>query len=480
MTIKKYSGKTKEEAIEAAKAELGSSVVIMNIKEVRGKGLAGMFKSPTYEVTAAVEEDAAPVVTPITPKQSSLTPRFSAAADERITVPPMEPEKSAGTGMVHPMNTMASMEPEKSTNYSAPKNMASAINTFAKAPESPMFPIGEDELRSAFEEITAVVEKGEIERVGTASDTPLVKKEAVREVAPAPVKVKTEKVQPPKSRPQVRAQMDNRAALADDEQKGFLKMLYNTLMDNEVDERYVNQILENLDPMLSAGSSLDTMISNVYQKMVLMFGKPSVITLSHKRPKIVFIIGPTGVGKTTTIAKLAAQFMLEKGKKVGLLTSDTYRIAATEQLEVYARILSAPFSVLLDNDRINEEIKKLRDMDLILVDTAGFSHRNQSQRDDLKHMLEKVDEEYEKSVYLVLSATTKYHDLREIVDTYSSFTDFDIIFTKLDETRTYGNILNTRLYTKAELSYVTTGQNVPADIEVIDSQKIVKSLLGGH
>ena len=452
MTIKKYTGKTKEEAIEAAKTELGSSVVIMNIKEVKGKGLAGMFKSPTFEVTAAIEEDAAPIVTPITPKQSALTPRFSAVADEQLSVPPVEPEV-------------------KKPVYASPKSAAAKPASPKAAPIKPAFPVDEKDLKSAFEEISAVVEKGGIDKLESVKkeESPLIKKTE----AFVPVNSAV-------SEKRVKQKMDNRAALLDDEKKGFVKMLYNTLMDNEVEQRYVNSIIEQLDPMLSGGSSLDSLIASVYQKMVLMFGDPSVITLSEKKPKGVFIIGPTGVGKTTTIAKLAAKYMIEKGKKVGLLTSDTYRIAATEQLEVYARILSAPFTVLLDNSRINEEIKNFRDMDLILVDTAGFSHRNQSQREDLKNMLEMVDGSYEKAIYLVLSATTKYHDLKEIVDTYKSFTDFDIIFTKLDETRTYGNILNTRLYTGSSLSYVTTGQNVPDDIEIIDSQKIVKSLLGGH
>ncbi len=447
MTIKKYTGKTKDEAIEAAKNELGSSVVIMNIKEVRGKGLAGMFKSPTFEVTAAIEEDSVPVVTPITPKQNSLTPRFSAVADEQIKVPPIE-------------------DREESTPVYTKKPMP-----------KPAFPVDEQDLKDAFEEIGAVVEKGGIDQVIPESKTQgaLYKKSQVSAAASPSIE---KEVKPVKQKP--KAPEPDRSALGDDEQRGFLKILYNTLMDNEVEERYVNRILENLDPMLLAGSSLDHMINNIYQKMVLMFGKPRVITFSEKKPKVVFIIGPTGVGKTTTIAKLAAKYMLEKGKKVGLLTSDTYRIAATEQLQVYARILSAPFTIIVDNANINDEIKKMRDMDLILVDTAGFSHKNQQQRQDLKSMLEAVDESYDKDIYLVLSATTKYHDLKEIVDTYKSFTDFDIIFTKLDETLAYGNILNIRLYTDAQMSYVTTGQNVPDDIEIIDSQKIVKSLLGGN
>ena len=264
------------------------------------------------------------------------------------------------------------------------------------------------------------------------------------------------------------------------EQLNFLKMLYNILMDNEVDEKYVNQILDDLDNVLSSGSSLDYLISNVYQKLVLKFGKPNIISLSENRPKIVFIIGPTGVGKTTTIAKIASDYQINRKNNVAFITTDTYRIAATDQLKTYADIINSPFSVAMDAEEFNKEVQSYKDMDLILVDTAGFSHKNQGQKEDLKSILNSVPENYDKEVYLVLSATTKYQDLKEIVDTYKNFTDFKLIFTKLDETSAYGNILNMKLYTNADLSYVTTGQGVPDDIEVFDSQKIVKQLLGGN
>ncbi len=113
------------------------------------------------------------------------------------------------------------------------------------------------------------------------------------------------------------------------------------------------------------------------------------------------------------------------------------------------------------------------------MDTAGFSHKNDSQREDTKKLLESLPEGVESQIYLVLSSTTKYADLRDITDSYKGFCDFALIFTKLDETNRYGNILNLRLHTGAPLSYVTTGQNVPEDIEVLDTQKLVKRLLGG-
>ena len=120
------------------------------------------------------------------------------------------------------------------------------------------------------------------------------------------------------------------------------------------------------------------------------------------------------------------------------------------------------------------------DYALIFVDTAGFSHKNETQREDMKRLINGLAPEYDKEVYLVLSATTKYHDLLEIVDSYHEISAFKLIFTKLDETTAYGNILNIKLYSGADLSYVTNGQNVPADLEVFHTQKIVKQLLGGR
>ena len=137
-------------------------------------------------------------------------------------------------------------------------------------------------------------------------------------------------------------------------------------------------------------------------------------------------------------------------------------------------------SIVYSVEELDEAIKKFEDYDLIFVDTAGFSHKNEVQREDIKRLINGINPDFEKEVYLVLSATTKYNDLIEIVDIYREISDFKLIFTKLDETSTYGNILNVKMYTGADLSYVTNGQNVPDDIEVFDTQKIVKQLLGGR
>ena len=130
-------------------------------------------------------------------------------------------------------------------------------------------------------------------------------------------------------------------------------------------------------------------------------------------------------------------------------------------------------------EEVNESIAKVSDCDLVLIDTAGFSHKNSEQGDDIKRLIDSVDKKYEKEVFLVVSATTKYKDLLSIADVYRGIADYRLIFTKLDETSAYGNLLNLRLYSGAELSYTTNGQNVPNDIELFNTQKIVKQLLGG-
>lgn len=171
---------------------------------------------------------------------------------------------------------------------------------------------------------------------------------------------------------------------------------------------------------------------------------------------------------------------MDYGKKVALLTADTYRIAAAEQLRTYANILDTPLTVIYSSEEMNAAIERVKDYDLVLVDTAGFSYKNEDQRKDMRNLIESLDDKYEKDVYLVLSSNYKIPRFVEIVDKYHEISDYKIIFTKLDETSSYGSLLNIRMYSGADVSYVTTGQNVPDDIEIFQSQKIVKQLLGGR
>jgi len=259
----------------------------------------------------------------------------------------------------------------------------------------------------------------------------------------------------------------------------YLQLIYKQLINSDVDERYANALLSEIDFSFKKELSMDNLLASVYQKIVLKLGQPKVITVDERRPKFIFFIGPTGVGKTTTIAKIASKFKIKDKYNVAFLTADTYRIAAVEQLRTYANILGVPLSVVYSSEEMKQAAADFTDFDLVFVDTAGRSHRNKEQRDDLEALINAIPEE-DREIYLVLSATTKYQDLVKITEVYKDIANFSIIFTKLDETTTIGNIFNIRMLTQAPLSYATYGQNVPDDISKIDTQSIAKQLLRGQ
>ena len=410
MTIKKFQGKTKEEAIQKAKAEFGENAVIMNVKEIPPKGILVFFKTSTFEVTAAMEEKDNSVISLQKNIASVKKDNINLAADEEIKLPKIQRQ----------------------------------TYDIISEPAEPIENKNDKRIEERLENISSMLEKN----LGSA----------IKE------KSENETTQP-----------NSKTS----EEFQFIRMLYNTLLKNEVDEKYINQVFDEVEKFVRPGNNLDMILGNVYQKLILRLGQPQTITTSAAKSKVVFFIGPTGVGKTTTIAKIASKYRVEHDKKVAFITTDTYRIAATDQLKVYANILNAPMEIVYSADEINTAISKLSDYDMIFVDTAGFSHKNLAQKEETRKTIAAVDPEIDKEVFLVLSATTKYRDLKQIIDIYNQISEYKIIFTKLDETESYGNILNIRLYAKADLSYVTIGQNVPDDIEVLDTQKIVKQLLGG-
>ncbi|AZV55975.1 flagellar biosynthesis protein FlhF [Clostridium sp. AWRP] len=190
---------------------------------------------------------------------------------------------------------------------------------------------------------------------------------------------------------------------------------------------------------------------------------------------IVVLVGPTGVGKTTTIAKLAGKLSLIEKKKVGLITIDTYRIGAVEQLKTYADIMNIPFQVVFTIKDMGKAIENMSDCDVILIDTTGRSSKNKMQISELRAFIDKVNTD---NIHLVISCTTKNRDIDVIVEGYKELNYNNVIITKLDETSTYGSILNILQAAKKPISFVTTGQNVPEDIKVMNTEELVKLVLG--
>jgi len=261
----------------------------------------------------------------------------------------------------------------------------------------------------------------------------------------------------------------------------FLRMVYKQLIDNSVEESCANQIIAEVEKSIKKEATLDNVLAAVYQKIILKLGEPKEIEYDGNQKKIYFFVGPTGVGKTTTIAKLASDLKINKHAKLALMTSDTYRIAAVEQLRIYANILELPLQVIYESEDLSENLKLVSEYDTIFVDTAGRSHKNEEHCNELEELLHSLPDNcgYEPEVFLVLSITTKYSDLENICNKYKNMCQYHIIFTKLDETTGIGNILNVAMLDEGRISYETSGQNVPDDINVIDVQRVAKQLLGG-
>lgn len=429
MIIKKYIGKTEEEAIELAKAELGSNAIIMNTKEIVPHGLFKFFRKLSYEVTAAVDE-----IQQLSTDAFQFQKEFEASESSTPDFGKLQQALNEGQFAPAPDSKVAQKEAERERLIKSNQ-------------------IVEDGL---WDNSTNKENNNELEqRLNTLQD--LLEKQITL------------------SREDEKEEKET----AVDKNQAYLDLIRKQLMQNEVEECYVEQILDEIKDTLGQNTTLDNILASVYQKIVLKIGPPNLIDLKTKRTKYIFFIGPTGVGKTTTIAKIASMMKLAKKSKVALITSDTYRIAAVEQLRVYANILDIPFHVVYAAEEMDRFKKQLHGYDLVLVDTAGRSHNNQEQKEDLCNILKTVPER-DKETFLVLSATTKYKDLVDITSTYSEVCKYNLIFTKLDETDKIGNIYNIHILTGAPLSYVTEGQNVPNDIGKVDAQKIAKQLLGGN
>lgn len=190
---------------------------------------------------------------------------------------------------------------------------------------------------------------------------------------------------------------------------------------------------------------------------------------------IMVLVGPTGVGKTTTVAKLAANFALIAEKDVGIITADTYRIAAVDQLRTYANLIGAPLSVVYTPQEMKRAVDEHRGRDLIIIDTAGRGQYDKMQMNELRAFLSVLENP---QIHLVISATTKTEDLVDIVKRFQAIEFNHLIITKLDETRTFGPLLHLGRLCGKEISYLTAGQSVPDDIEVAEANAIVDRLLG--
>jgi flagellar biosynthesis protein FlhF len=257
----------------------------------------------------------------------------------------------------------------------------------------------------------------------------------------------------------------------------FLKEVYLNLLQQDVDEKFAiaitNTVLKKLHPQrIESRHGVEQLVLQTIAADFPAAPAPA----SRKKTRVVVLVGPTGVGKTTTIAKMAAIEKLANGKSVGLISCDTYRIGAIEQLKTFAVIADIPMQVVYRASDVAAAVKKYQKFDVVFVDTVGRSQKAKKELAELGKIVTatKADE-----VHLVLSAQTNYPTLRQIVETFSAFEPTRLIFSKMDEAAIFGPLYNIMQKTKIPVSFFATGQAVPDDISVSDGMTFAKMLYQG-
>ncbi|PKM81498.1 MAG: flagellar biosynthesis protein FlhF [Firmicutes bacterium HGW-Firmicutes-13] len=253
---------------------------------------------------------------------------------------------------------------------------------------------------------------------------------------------------------------------------GVLEHIHRRLLDNEIDREIACQLIEEIGRDFPDNELTESQVNSLIQDKI---GRRLKVIKFNGQRNIFCFVGPTGVGKTTTLAKLAAHFAIFKEKRVGLITIDTYRIGAVEQLKTYAQLMGLPIEVVMSPKELSRAIEDMKDLDIIMIDTAGRNSKNHMQIGEIKGFLKVVPGAV---IFLVLSVTTKCKDLITIADNFKPADYNSLIFTKLDETDTFGSILNLTSYTSLPVSYLTIGQKVPEDLEIATEERLTSLILG--
>ncbi|MEO1130797.1 MAG: flagellar biosynthesis protein FlhF [Planctomycetota bacterium] len=420
MTIRTFRGRTPAEALAQVKRELGPDAVILNTRTERVGGVLGIGVRSVTEITATV--DAPGVRRPRRPRtREQLTDQVElSAAPTGVVPPPSAPPRPA---------QRVAPSPEPQPVAVEPKVPAPSVLEVVEAPPG-----------------------------ANMSDEMAVLKRMVGQVLR-------------------RSRGQSAGALPAALEQCYLQMIESEVASELADE-IVGAVREELSPaeLRSADVVRRTVLKHLAGLIQVDADASAPERPETGRPRTIALIGPTGVGKTTTVAKLAATYKLRHGKHVGLVTSDTYRIAAVDQLRTYANIIGLPIEIALTPNEMARACRALQDCDVILIDSAGRSQHDTPRIDELRAFIGAAAPD---EVHLVMSCTSSESVLRRTASVFGALDPSHVIFTKLDEAVNFGMLINVVRGVNASLSFVTTGQEVPDQIEHGNADRLARLVLEG-
>ncbi len=415
MKILTFSGATPAEALKKAQLEVGEEAMLIETREVQKKSLG---KSALYEIVVGIEENAMPVSKP-KPKN-----------DEPFMK--QRPLAQKSSDVLYNISEAAKQI----------SKIAEVTETDRPTRQTP--PAESEDLKRI---------KEEIEKLG--DKVKLIQNMFWDEKSP-----KTSAPIPPE-----------------------FAEIYRLALQSGMDQNHLDEIMQlTLEHMPSKMRESSETVKRYFQVLMRKMIPVRLETAPKSgSKKVIMLVGPTGVGKTTSIAKLAARFsyLLDKKYKVGLVVLDTYRIGAVEQLMQYARMMKLGIETVVDPPEFSSALNALRYSDYILIDTMGSSPYDKGKIEKIYECLRGNDTEYSVDVVLVMPSSIKYEDLKATYDNFAPLGIDTMMFTKLDETRGFGNLFSLVYETKVPISYFSVGQEVPEDLVVATSDFLVECLMNG-
>ncbi|MFI3230420.1 MAG: hypothetical protein R3Y29_02570 [bacterium] len=445
MKIKKYKGETEQEVIQRAKQELGDDAIVLSVKKITPKGLLSSIRKPYIELKVSYDET------------GEETEKDALLVGEKL------PEKLEDKSLSENNSEHLEKNRELELNKLEIEHQLSQKDFIIHQLERKLANLEQDlnqnkHLAHASEQVNQL-EQQQLQQLQNLQQ--LQQLQQLQELQ--------------------LAQQSMNASNSPFKNK-LVQFINELLLKQDILPNICYAILKDIDD--SENKNIELIVEMVYNNIMNILEESeydnifdiNTTNAQEKDAQNIVFLGTTGVGKTTTIAKISSNLIMNEGKKVGFITADTYRIAAVEQLKIYAEILGSNVETVYSPEDIEQKVEALKiTNDYIFFDTAGRSHKNLAHMQEIQNLVGAIDNP---EVFLVVSAASRYEDIIDIIKTYEEFIDFNLIFTKIDETNIVGTILNISCATSKKIAYLTTGQNVPNDIEKYSPKKISKVLLG--